>query len=1524
MGEDDEAVGVGVELDEVGRVDQTPNRPVAEHAKHNARDSVSGTPMGLEMDTAMDTEEDGNRASTTAVAPRRGAATEQDLPAPSRKRKSPGHSLEPHPIDASWPGEGPKKVKLAGGQEHQPAPSWVTDSSLGRDKSLLSAELWHHIFTFCPPKLLGNLLRVNKLFNLYLDPSSSVRKEFPISVTGGALALLKPNAIWQASRRLFWPYMPAPLRSKTELAMWQLACSRRCQNCDKIGALDLSGPPSSWRSGPGSEWVAIIWPFASRMCGSCLLQKSVKEIDLLLSPSIPAAIVPALPFVFLTQELHLISTGTIEQGQLPANVQITKLFSSSDVDAMEKEFLAVRDMGPGTVDEWLKGLDSRGNNLRHEASKWEKWESSGGAAKMLTQLYPGHIKQASVVPVEVHIASANTSSSAPAANPPSAQSLPQARHGRTMEEVAELKASRKIEIERRALLLDPPLPADVLRHIPSFQAATHIITPLDDNAWELLKPRLLAQRADAEQRERESEAQNAIKQDRDDRRHLETTLATTKEARDLIDKDWEEVQAPVRAKIASYADDIIRDNWEKGKKVTKDNCSKFAAEVLITTRKRFYADVAKDAAAAKAAGQTPPVDPLKGPFTQKLTLENMKWIFDTKIKPYTESHCKELFYCNGCEGNYKTFGFEGVIQHYAAKHTNSLSVGSVVVHWRAEWPELPPFSPEARAVKPPFYGPVPTTFAINTSLPRNPYDYHVPPGPPGPPAYPPQPPPSYGLTPYSDHFHHPPPPQPYQPQTTYPPFAPQTSYAPAQPYVAQPGPYQQPPYQPPAGLYHPPPPTAGVESAQIYGPQQGSNYNYNYGPCPANTQAHYTAPPPLTYPDTYQTKLEDVAHHSREVWHSLSNVKDLPGSMRVFVTIHHLVKRYRFRFGETPPLSIFIDGLSNNKDMRPVRNVNGLVCKTCHYGLGNAASVEQERKSFSLPQLANHFQSKHVEPMQNSHSPPDWAVDMVLLPDLSLVAGLGSTLNDNQRSLIVDAIPDAFQLQTTAPAESPYQDQQDHSRAYPAVMGDNHNGFYGAPLLPQTNTRNSSAKEDGSSHDYRSSRQPAGAYGSRGYPDLSQSQRPSLPADASQDHASFPATAVAHDRAMVSAISVTNSEHDRVMNSEGGRHSSQSSRPVREQTTSQTHRKRGVKHKRGKLQSGGENGRRASKEESMEDEKEVRREEDDIRAVWAAERAEAARLYSLSKAEQKEKTDRAHIPEAQQPSIITTQHPQRPLRHKAIAQPAPLKEEPNLMAALEMHLDQGRPPANLKQQQMLSNIIVADDSSSVLPANARYAARSYARHSDGGDRSRSPTYGARYYQPELPPRDGSPAARQLEPVYYSRPVPVERHETGYDRYGVRAEVPEQMPRRVDDKRYDWPLPRLEDHGHGHDGALAALRPEYYQYAEEARRPPRPPVEALYEIVHVIDESGEYYIQRPVRRGPPQSRYVYGVDRTTHGDMDHYGAGESAYIPVSRAGPGPGPPPHGPVEFGAAVEHRRTSHRNEAVHQEEYDPRFPGV
>jgi len=232
--------------------------------------SPTGEPVGIGVDV-----DDGwiQEATSESQHPEVMAiqhAVEEDAallgsPSASKKRKQPERNPDSSPRLG-----GSKKVKLAEDLAREPS-----HFPVGGDKSLLPAEIWHSIFTFCPPKSLGNLLRVNKLFNLYLDSSSTVRRD-PVSVKPGALVVLEPSAIWRASRRLFWPQMPAPLRSRAEIDMWRLACTPKCQNCGRTDDRDRSSPSDAIRPGPGLNGVAIIWPFATRACASCLLKASVK------------------------------------------------------------------------------------------------------------------------------------------------------------------------------------------------------------------------------------------------------------------------------------------------------------------------------------------------------------------------------------------------------------------------------------------------------------------------------------------------------------------------------------------------------------------------------------------------------------------------------------------------------------------------------------------------------------------------------------------------------------------------------------------------------------------------------------------------------------------------------------------------------------------------------------------------------------------------------------------------------------------------------------------------------------------------------------------------------------------------------------------------------------------------------------------------------------------------------------------------------------------------------------------------
>lgn len=147
------------------------------------------------------------------------------------------------------------------------------EGSLPRDKSLLPAEIWHYIFTFIPPRNLGLMLSVNKSFNAFLNPSSEPSIS-PLSKS--SRSILKPNAIWRASRRLFLPGMPNPLDGKSELDMLKLACSSSCQFCGKKRQPTPTVPVDQWHPGPGESGVIPIWSFSAITCGPCIQQRCMK------------------------------------------------------------------------------------------------------------------------------------------------------------------------------------------------------------------------------------------------------------------------------------------------------------------------------------------------------------------------------------------------------------------------------------------------------------------------------------------------------------------------------------------------------------------------------------------------------------------------------------------------------------------------------------------------------------------------------------------------------------------------------------------------------------------------------------------------------------------------------------------------------------------------------------------------------------------------------------------------------------------------------------------------------------------------------------------------------------------------------------------------------------------------------------------------------------------------------------------------------------------------------------------------
>ena len=610
----------------------------------------------------------------------------------------------------------------------------------------------------------------------------------------------------------------------------------------------------------------------------------------------------------------------------------------------------------------------------------------------------------------------------------------------------------------------------------SFQNALLISTPLTENAWQVLKPRLLAQREAAEKKEADRVATTRQLQAKvEQRRHND---AQAKEEKEALDREWDEAQAPIREMLSQYADQIIEDKWSGGRTLTNDTSPKFAADVLIYVRHQFYQRITNEDNQARREGREISRDSPQAPPTRRLILENMKWVFDTKIKRFTEQFRKELFLCHICD-NSKFYGFEGVVQHFAAKHTNTLSQGAVVVHWRAEWPEYPPFHPDPSAVKtamfsvpghvhagaPPHSGygharyqpsPAPHGHPAFPHYSPSPYPpVHYPQGYQGPqqhgPFAPPPPPPAYqgaavfsGSQPHG--YHHPDhgidylggqpafagPPPPFRgPPAGFPAQAAATAAGGrgGSGFHGQPSQGPPNPYGPPYAGYPAPPPEAGGPGPHSYGPAS-SSYNPSLGHGPSQHPAEHH--PPLGASTTggsmYKTQLDYLASAARELWFSISGVKDLPGSVRIFVLIHHAALRYKERFSNEPTLAMFSDALINHMAMKPVKHVNGLVCKACntpngsgmshhHQTYGGAPAVG-ERRLYALSTLLGHFQNAHIDRARSysvlsygTAAPRlDWKVDMLELPERAAISGLVDAvgMDDQKLRLIADVFPDVF------------------------------------------------------------------------------------------------------------------------------------------------------------------------------------------------------------------------------------------------------------------------------------------------------------------------------------------------------------------------------------------------------------------------------------------------------------------------------------------------------------------------------------
>ncbi|KAF1992161.1 hypothetical protein K402DRAFT_416633 [Aulographum hederae CBS 113979] len=889
----------------------------------------------------------------------------------------------------------------------------------------IPAEVWQNVFLHLAPRTLGICLSVTRAFHILLTATGYPgNRSVP-----GRLCLITSESLWARSRGTFHPRMPRPLLDTSELTMWKLVGGRLCHFCGK-STPQTPAPVNGQRRDPGKRRVRIIWPFAVRSCYLCLQQHVMREIDLAASSG--AALIPALWYAYFDTHGNYFPTSSIETvHQPPDTLKFApgRYYYNPQIQQIGASWNTARSLGAAAEGEWLKGLANAGKERRADYIRWEKFEKSGH----LVNLFLTPAKQTATSFASPIDSTARNGRNAPSINtpalngktharlavthPPPFPALPAmkpVRSKRTAPDASSAKFARQADIETRCMALDPPIPPSVLRHMEAFRAAIQISTPMTDQAWSVLEPRLQAQRHAAVGLESEHNRNLMLIQAQMENTYRQA-MSHSKESKDTVDPKWEEAQAPIRAALMTYADAFIQKQWSSGRAVNQTNCSQFAVQVLNEVRQRWYTELGKTDRDTLASGRPIIPDPIDGPPRRKLVLENMKTVFDFKIRPITERFRKDIFLCDGdgCEYNSKLYGFEGLVQHYGAKHTSSFSLGNIIVHWpSAEWPANLPFRLDTPAQAHANHGPHHGGFSrpsVTPQMGRN-----------GPFASPQQMSPAYGHSNLNA-----------LPEGHYPAGNGNGYLQPTQDQSrSSPGPVIGndletilPNMRPEQGPYAPRDSKATDRSRRPAADVSDKNADQN-PTGPRNAVVKSIVSEELPDFETHRKQVKDLAESCRELWTKTSGVANVPQSVRAFVAIHDAIARYMDKGNSEPGVEIFTEALTNEFAMNPFTSLNDFKCGFCPApGAGNvtldATSFASEEAKFSdLKSLTFHFQEFHSDDSHSASSSerPHW-LKMIGLPpreEITLLADAPGMTEDKMR-LFGEALPGVFPRRTKKP-----------------------------------------------------------------------------------------------------------------------------------------------------------------------------------------------------------------------------------------------------------------------------------------------------------------------------------------------------------------------------------------------------------------------------------------------------------------------------------------------------------------------------
>ena len=105
-------------------------------------------------------------------------------------------------------------------------------------------------------------------------------------------------------------------------------------------------------------------------------------MNLLLSSSFPSFLLPGLPFALISSSNHFIANSVLRGSTSPPTLQLTKCYYKPHIEELKRQLDDVKDLGPASAEEWIKGLDGEGKERINDAMRWEQWEAKGGLKKV--------------------------------------------------------------------------------------------------------------------------------------------------------------------------------------------------------------------------------------------------------------------------------------------------------------------------------------------------------------------------------------------------------------------------------------------------------------------------------------------------------------------------------------------------------------------------------------------------------------------------------------------------------------------------------------------------------------------------------------------------------------------------------------------------------------------------------------------------------------------------------------------------------------------------------------------------------------------------------------------------------------------------------------------------------------------------------------------------------------------------------------------------------------------------------------